>query len=179
MATEATKTSPSISQSNGEFTSDIPWKNLEPDCLVICCSDHRFEEQTRDFLHHLGYERPHMLQMPSGPTMALPLVSAFGFLSKAIDKIIEKIVELKHVKAIICISHHDCGAYKVGNVHLVDTAVERLVGRSVVDLQRKHLADAARRIKLSVRNAGVRAFFAGITGEGDKARVTFLEVPVK
>lgn len=170
---------PETAHQERKFTSDIPWLDLEPDCLVICCSDHRFEKQTREFLKHLGYERPHMLQVPSGPVMTLPLVSAFGFLSKATDKIVEKIVELKKVRTVICIGHHDCGAYKVGSVHLVNIAVRHVTGNSVEELQHEHLSQAARRIKLAVRGADVRAFFAGITGAGEKARVEFKEVPVK
>ncbi len=164
---------------NITFTSPIPWRDLEPDCLVICCSDHRFEQQTRDLLTHLGYERPHMLQIPSGPVLTLPLVSAFGFLSKAIDKIVEKIIELKKVKEIVCIGHKDCGAYKAGQVHLVDLVVKRLTGGSVEELQHSHLAQAARRIKQTTRNANVRAFYANTVGEGDAARVSFEEIPVK
>ncbi len=164
---------------NTKFASSSPWLDLEPDCLVICCSDHRFEKQTREFLKHLGYERPHMLQVPSGPVMTLPLVSAFGFLSKATDKIVEKIVELKKVRTVICIGHHDCGAYKAGNVHLVNVVIKRVTGNSVEKLQHEHLSQAARRIKLAVRGADVRAYFAGVSGEGEKARVEFEEVPVK
>lgn len=164
---------------SGPFVSEIPWRNLEPDCLVICCSDHRFEQQTRDLLKHLGYERPHMLQLPSGPVMTLPLAAAFNFLSKAVDKIVEKIVELKKVRTIVCIGHHDCGAYKAGNIHLVNIAVKRVTGESVEGLQHEHLANAARRIKLAIRGANVRAFFAGVVEEGDNARVRFEEIPVR
>lgn len=166
-------------KSNGPFVSEIPWRNLEPDCLVICCSDHRFEQQTRDLLKHLGYERPHMLQLPSGPVMTLPLAAAFNFLSKAVDKIVEKIVELKKVRTIICIGHHDCGAYKAGHVHLVNVMVKSVTGQTIENLQHEHLAQAARRIKIASRDANVRAFFAGITGNGDAARVSFEEIPVK
>lgn len=165
--------------SNVKFTSQIPWRNAEPDCLVICCSDHRFEQQTRDFLKHLGFERPHMLQVPSGPVLTLPLTSAFGFLSKAVDKIVDKIIELKKPKTIICIGHQDCGAYKAGHVHLVDVAVKKLTGDSVAELQHSHLAQAAKRIKLAAHGATVRSFFAGIVGEREAARVSFEEVLVE
>jgi carbonic anhydrase len=168
-----------LGTSTTAFVSSLPWQNLEPDCLVICCSDHRFEPQTRELLKHLGFQRPHMLQIPSGPVLTLPLASAFNFLSKAVDKIVEKIVELKKVRTIICIGHHDCGAYKAGNIHLVNLAIKRLTGESVEGLQHEHLASAARRIKLSVRDANVRAFFAAVSGEGDGARVRFEEIPVK
>ena len=164
---------------NGPFVSDVPWNNLEPDCLVICCSDHRFEAQTRQLLQHLGFKRPHMLQVPSGPVLMLPLASAFNFLSNVIDKIVDKIVELQNVRTIICIGHHDCGAYKAGKVHLVNVVLKRITGGSVEELQHTHLAQAARRIKQTSRDVTVRAFFAAVVGEGPNSRVRFEEIPVK
>jgi carbonic anhydrase len=159
----------------GDFVSNIPFENAEPDCLAVCCSDHRFERQTRELLEHLGYSRPHVLQVPSGPVLSLPLASVFNFLSKAMDKIIEKIVELKRVNTVVCVGHSDCGAYKAGKVHLVDAAVKELTGKDVAQLQHEHLAKAARRIKLAIPSASVRAFFARVDGD----MVVFDEIPVK
>ena len=159
----------------GDFLSSIPFENAEPDCLAVCCSDHRFEHQTRDLLKHLGFSRPHVLQVPSGPVLSLPLASVFNFLSKAMDKIIEKIVELKRVHNVVCVGHADCGAYKTGKIHLVDAAVKSLTGRDVVQLQHEHLAKAARRIKLAIPSATVRAFYARTEGD----MVVFEEIPVK
>ena len=167
-------------RSQGNFVSEIPWYNEEPDCFVICCSDHRFEQQVRDLIRHLGFERPHIVQVPSGVTLTLPLTSSFGFLSKAIDKVIDGVIEMKKVKTMICIGHQDCGAYKMtGKNSLINTVVRYATGKSVVELQHKHLSQAAHRIRLSFHVLKVRVFFASVVGEGEKRHVEFEEIPAK
>jgi hypothetical protein len=161
------------------FVSDIPWQDDRPDCLVVCCSDHRFEAQTRDMVRHLNFSRPHVLQIPSGAALTLPLASAFNFLSKALDKIIERVVEMKQIREVILVGHQDCGAYKTERVPLIDTMVKRLTGKSVLDLQREHLGQAARRIKTGIRDVNVRTFFADVVGDGAERRVRFVEIPSK
>jgi carbonic anhydrase len=158
------------------FTSELAWQDGPPDCLVVCCSDHRFERQVRDLVLHLNFKQPHILQFPSGAVLTLPLTSAFNFVSKAVDKIVERVVEMKQVREIILVGHHDCGAYKAERIPLIAAAVKRLSGKSVHDLQRDHLAQAARRIHLGIRGVRVRAFFADVVGEGDRQRVRFVEV---
>ena len=159
------------------YVSEIPWQDDRPDCLIVCCSDHRFERQTRDLARHLNFKQPHVLQIPSGAVLSLPLAAAFNFLSKAADKIIERVVEMKHVQEVVLVGHHDCGAYKAERNPLVNDVVRRLTGKTVHDLQRQHLAQAARRIHLGRRGVQVRAFFADV--EGDPPRVRFSEVPAR
>src|SRR5262249_7617409 len=124
----------------GAFVSAIPWGDTAPDCLIVSCSDHRFEQQVRDLAHHLNFSYPHVLQVPSGAVLSLPLAAAFNFLSKAVDKIIERIVDAKQVREIILVAHEDCGAYKSERMSLVETAVKRFMGKSVIELQQDHLA---------------------------------------
>ncbi|MBI2149171.1 MAG: hypothetical protein HYU27_01015 [Acidobacteria bacterium] len=161
------------------FISEIPWQDGQPDCLVVCCSDHRFERQVRDLALHLNFKRPHVLQVPSGAVLSLPLAAAFNFLSKAVDKIIERVVEMKHVGDVILVGHDDCGAYKAERVPLVANIVKRFTGKSLHDLQREHLAQAAHRLHMGMRGVKVRPFFADVVGEGEGRRVRFVEVPVK
>jgi carbonic anhydrase len=165
-----------VQQQPETFTSTLAWQNAEPDCLVICCSDHRFEQQTRDLAHHLNFKNPHVLQMPSGAVLTLPLATAINFLSKATDRIIERIVEMKRVKDIILVGHHDCGAYKVERVSLINTVIKQFTGKTIHDLQREHLAQAARRLHLGLRGVRVRAFFADVVTDGNESRVRFEEV---
>ena len=160
------------------FVSDIPWQDDQPDCLIVCCSDHRFEQQTRELARNLDFKRPHVLQVPSGAVLTLPLAAAFNFLSKAVDKIIERVVDAKDVREIILVAHEDCGAYKIEKMSLVASALKRFTGKSVKDLQHDHLAQAARRLRLGVRGVHVRAFMASVVDEGEEKRVRFEENPV-
>src|SRR5215468_6634878 len=113
------------------FVSEIPWENTEPDCLFVCCSDHRFERQIRDLARLLNFRNPHVLQVPSGAVLSLPLAAAFNFLSKAVDKIIERVVVAKQVRDIVLVGHEDCGAYKIERMSLVATALKRFTGKTV------------------------------------------------
>ena len=162
---------------DGGFVSDTPWEDGPPDCLMICCSDHRFERQSRDLALHLNFKRPHILQVPSGAVLSLPLASLFNFLSKATDRIIERVVETKQVKEILLVGHDDCGAYKTERIPLLSDLVKRFSGKSLHDLQHEHLAQAAHRINLGIRGVRTRAFFAEVVGERDRRRVRFVEVP--
>jgi hypothetical protein len=168
---------PALESAVEGFVSDSPWQDIRPDCLVVCCSDHRFEAQTRDLVRHLNFSQPHVLQIPSGAALTLPLASAFNFLSKALDKIIERVVEMKQIQEVILVGHQDCGAYKTERVPLIATMVKRLTGKSVQDIQRDHLGQAARRIRTGIRDVNVRAFFADVVGEGSERRVRFVEIP--
>lgn len=177
--TQADEAAATAAPEKGPFVSAAKWTDGEPDCLVICCSDHRFEQQTRDLARHLGFSAPHVIQLPSGPALTLPLVSSFGFLSKAADKILEMTAEMKHAKTVICVAHSGCGAYKaIGENRLLSVAVRRITGHSIRDLQREHLVKAARRIKSVTKAATVRAFFADVVGaDGDEKKVKFTEIP--
>jgi carbonic anhydrase len=168
--------SPQTEPLTESFISQIPWQDTEPDCLIVCCSDHRFEQQTRDLALHLKFKRPHVLQIPSGAVLSLPLASTFNFLSKATDRIIERIVEMKRVRDIVLVAHHDCGAYKIEKVPLLNTLIKRYTGKTIHDLQCDHLAQAARRLRLGLRGVRVRAFFADVVNDTGQQRVRFVEV---
>ncbi len=162
------------------FMAQAPWLDAEPDCLVVSCSDHRFEQQNRELARHLGFPKPHVVQLPGGAALTLPLVSVIGFLSKAVDKIIERVVEMKNVKTIICISHVGCGAYKTdGRSPLMGGIVKQLTGKTVAQVQQEHIASAARRIKMAIPGTRVRSFFADVVTEGDIKRVKYEEIPVR
>lgn len=159
------------------YISPASWVDGAPDCLVVCCSDHRFERHIRSLVEHLGFRRPHVLQFPSGAALSLPLVSAFNFISKAVDKIIERVVEIKHVQDVVLVAHEDCGAYKAERVPLVTTMLKRVTGKTVSDIQREHLAQAGRRITLGLRGGvRVRSFYAEVQGPAEDRRVRFVEV---
>src|SRR5262245_30490813 len=159
------------------FSSQIPWEDSEPDCLIVCCSDHRFERQTRDLASHLNFKKPHVLQFPSGAVLSLPLISSINFLSKAADRLIERVVEMKRVRDIILVAHHDCGAYKAERVPLLNNLIQRYTGKTIHDLQREHLMQAARRLRLGLRGVRVRAFFADVASAENQQLVRFTEVP--
>ena len=166
-------------QSASSFVSDIPWQNDEPDCLVVSCSDHRFERQTRDLAIHLNFKQPHVLQLPSGAVLSLPLAATINFLSKAVDRIIERVVSMKSVKEIILVAHDDCGAYKADRVPLLNTVIKQYTGKTIPDLQREHLSQTAHRLRIGLRGVRVRAFFADVVSENNEPRVRFTELPVK
>ena len=169
-----------MTQNGKEFRSIIPWVSTAADCIVLSCSDHRFEKQIEELITHLGFKYPHIIQFPSGPAAAIPLISAFGFLAKAIDKLMEKAMELTHVKTIICVAHEDCGGYKAGNIKLLDYSVRKLSGKSVQEIQIDHLQKAASRFEKTLHGMEVMAFFAGVTEEQEnKQLVVFKEVPIE
>lgn len=160
------------------FTSPVPWRDTPADCLVIACSDQRFQPQTGDFVRRLGFDNPHVIQFPAGLAAAHPLISAFGFLSKAVDKLLEKAIEATGAREILCIAHEDCAAYRLENVKFLDTTLRKVSGKSVRDLQIDHLRKAARRLQLSLRGTTVRTFFADLDETGAEPRVTFKEIPL-
>lgn len=169
---------PVATDQKGDFVSPTPFVDANPDCLVICCSDHRYEQQSRDLARHLGFKHPHVVQFPAGATMTLPLVSAFGFMSKAADKIVEGVVDMKHLETVICVGHSECGAYKAAKHPLIGTAL-KFAGKTVVELQHSHLAQSAKRMRQVLRDVKVRAFFADVVSEGGTKKVKFEEIPVK
>jgi len=159
------------------FTSSIPFEvHAESDCLVICCSDHRFQQQNIEFLRALGYRSPEVLQFPSGVSLAHSMVASVNFLSKAVEKLIDKAVELTGVDTVVCIAHEDCGGYKAGRVRLIGKLTQRMSGKSVEEIQHDHLVDAVSFLQRYLRKVRVRAFFADIVdGEGGP-RVSYREV---
>ena len=160
------------------FTSAIAYRDEPADCVVITCSDQRFRLQTLELVRHLGYSNPQLIQIPGGVVVSLPLIAAFGFLSKAVDRIVEKALEVTGVQNVICVAHEDCSGYRAENVRFLDTAVRRVTGGSIRDTQITHLRKAARRLQLGLRGMSVRAFFADVSDGHAEARITFKEIDI-
>lgn len=162
------------------FVSSTPFEDTQPDCLVVCCSDHRFEQQSRELARNIGFTAPHVVQVPSGSVLTLPLATTLGFISKALDRIIERVVAMKHPKTVILIGHHDCGAYKeeTGKHPLVESVLKHVVKKTVPELQQEHLAQAAKRLKLALGTTPVRAFYASVIEDLGIKKVQFTEVTV-
>jgi hypothetical protein len=156
------------------FTSSVEYRDRPADCVVIACSDQRFRLQTLELVRHLGFSNPQLIQIPGGLVVSLPLLAASGFLSKAVDRIVEKALEVSGVETVICVAHEDCGGYRAENVRFLDTAVRRLTGGSIRETQITHLRKAARRLQLGLRQTTVRAFFADVA----EPRVTFREIDI-
>lgn len=159
------------------FTSDVPWENLPADVVVVCCSDQRFGRQNRQFLRALGFKSPHFIQIPSGLAVFHSLVAATGFLSKGMNLLLDKAIDLTGVKDVICIAHHDCGGYKVGRFEIVGKVTRRLAGVDIRHVQVEHLHKAARDIQRRMGNdTNVRAFYSDVVGREGDQRVKFTEI---
>jgi hypothetical protein len=156
------------------FTSSVEYRDRPADCVVVACSDQRFRLQTLELVRHLGFSNPQLIQIPGGLVVSLPLLAASGFLSKAVDRIVEKALEVSGVETVICVAHEDCGGYRAENVKFLDKAVRRLTGGSIRETQITHLRKAARRLQLGLRQTTVRAFFADVT----EPRITFREIDI-
>ncbi|TSC82720.1 MAG: hypothetical protein G01um101420_78 [Parcubacteria group bacterium Gr01-1014_20] len=159
------------------YTSSIPWVNAKADCLVVSCSDHRFEDQTREFLiHGLGFQNPHVLQWPSGVTIASGLAVLTGSLPKAFDLLFQKALRITHATTLILVAHEDCGAYKDDD--LVNRVARRFTGKSVREIQIMHLQDAVTALRPTLRGVIVRGFYADVIPGTEGEHVNFKEVSV-
>ncbi len=153
---EATKEHPDVDV----FTSTLPFVDRPADCIVIACSDHRFRVQIDELIEHLGFKVPHFIKFPAGPVLALPLVASMGFLTKAVDALLEKAIDAASVKHVVCITHDGCSAYRSGK--LLSMVSSQLTGRSMRDLQTLHLRKTAGRLEKAFRGIDVKAFIAEV-----------------
>jgi carbonic anhydrase len=160
------------------FTSTHLWVDDNADCMVVTCSDHRFLTHYREFVSHLGFKSPHTISVPGGIALTDPIAAVAGFLSKAADQLIEKVVRGKHITQIICIAHQDCGAYKAGTLHVVDALVRQAAGKSVRDFQIGHLKKSAKRLSMLAPGVKARLFLAEVVKGDEGNRVHFIEVEV-
>ena len=159
------------------YTSPIPWVNAKADCLVVSCSDHRFEDQTREFLiHGLGFQNPHVLQWPSGVTIASGLAVLTGSLPKAFDLLFQKALKVTHATNLILVAHEDCGAYKDGD--LVNRIARRFTGKSVREIHIMHIQDAVIALRPTLRGVTVRGFYADVIQGNEGEHVNFKEISV-
>lgn len=158
------------------FASTIPWEDQTADCLVICCSDHRFRSQNIEFIKRLGYRCPHVISLPSGVGIAHGRAAASEFLPKAVKRLLAKAAELTGASDLICIAHEDCGGYRSGRVKLIGKVSRRLTHKSIGEIQREHLQAAARSIRHSLPDTNVRTFYAELFEEGGETRVRYKEI---
>lgn len=164
MATQLAQTSQEHSDVD-VFTSTLPFIDRPADCIVIACSDHRFRVQIDELIEYLGFKVPHFIKFPAGPVLAHPLVASMGFLTKAVDALLEKAIEAAGVKHVICITHEGCSAYRSGK--LLGIVTNQLTGKSMRDLQEQHLRKTASRLERAFRGIDVKAFIAEV--ENDNA----------
>ena len=156
------------------YTSDVEWENLPADVVVICCSDQRFGRQNRQFLRALGYDNPHFIQVPSGLAVFHGLAAVSGFLPKAMERLLEKAIDLTQVKEVICIAHHDCGGYKLGRIEVLGKLTRRLAGLDIKDVQEEHLIKAARELQTRLgSDVTIRAFYADVVGPEGSQKVNY------
>jgi len=166
-----------VAPASAGYTSSIPWKDTEADCVVICCSDSRFEQQNEDFVKSLGFSQPHFMQVPSGVAVFASLVAAAGFLHKGMGLLLKKAIELTGVRTVICIGHDDCGGYRAGKLRIVQAVARRLADKPVREIQHDHLRKAGRTIARQLgRNIEVRAFYADLVRGDAGAHVKYVHV---
>jgi len=159
------------------YTSTVPWENEAADCVVICCSDHRFEKQNEEFVKALGFAHPHFMQIPSGVAVFASLVAAANFLHKGMGLLLKKAIDLTEVETVICIGHEDCGGYKAGKYQIVQAVSRRLAGKPVRDIQHDHLRKAGKTISRQFGgNVEVRVFYSDVVQEPDGEHVKFVHV---
>ena len=158
-----------------DYTSQVPFDDTPADCIVICCSDPRFEEPTEDFVRNaLGFRQPHCIQVPSGPAVFSPSIALKGFLPKSMNALLDKAVELTQAPTILIVGHRDCGGYKAGRHEIVRRVGRRFAGKDTTTIQHDHLQEVGRAIH---RHLGgrveVRAFYADLVDEDESRRVRF------
>jgi hypothetical protein len=158
-------------------TSTIPWTDTPADCVVICCSDSRFERQNEDFVKSLGFSQPHFMQVPSGVAVFASLVAAAGFLHKGMGLLLKKAIELTGVETVICIGHEDCGSYQAGKFRIVQAVTRRLADKPLREIQHDHLRKAGRTIARQLgRRIEVRVFYADLVRDDGGAHVKYVHV---
>ena len=159
------------------FVSSVNWENTSADCVVICCSDPRFEKQNENFVQTLGFSQPHFIQIPSGLAVFTALVAVSGFLHKGMQLLLKKAIELTEVKTVICIGHEDCGGYRAGRTNIVQTVSRRFSHRSVRELQLDHLQKSGRTVSRQLgRDVSVRVFYADVVNLEGVQRVKYTEL---
>lgn len=159
------------------YLSSIPWVDEAADCVVICCSDPRFEKQNEEFVKALGFSQPHFIQVPSGVAVFASLVAAANFLHKGMGLLLRKAIDLTGVETVICIGHEDCGGYKSGKYEIVQAVSRRLAGKPVREIQHDHLQKAGSTISRQFGgNVEVRVFYGDVVQEQEGERVKFVHV---
>ena len=159
------------------YTSRIPWADTPADCVVVCCSDPRFEKQNEDFVRALGFSQPHFMQIPSGVAVFASLVAAAGFLHKGMGLLLKKAIDLTGVDTVICIGHEDCGGYRAGKYDIVQAVSKRLARKPVREIQHDHLRKAGKTISRQLGDAvEIRVFYADLVQRRGADNVNYVHV---
>jgi len=159
------------------YTSPIPWTDVPADCVVVCCSDPRFEQQNEDFVRSLAFSQPQFIQVPAGVAVFTSLIAAAGFLHKGMGLLLRKAIDLTGVDTVLCIGHEDCGAYRAGNYEIVQAFTRRMAKKPIEEVQKDHLARAGRTISRGLGgNVEVRAYYAELTRDSKGGQVSFSHV---
>jgi carbonic anhydrase len=141
---------------------------------VASCSDHRFEQQNREFLRGLGFRRPHIIQNPSGVAVYTS-AAATDSLPEGMGLLLGKAMELTGARHVVFLGHAECGGYTSGAVELVRNAGAS--ERPVRDVQIDHLENAGRTISERLgEGVEVSVYYADVGGEADARRVRYASV---
>lgn len=167
----------SETQADTGYTSTIPWTDAPADCVVICCSDPRFEKQHEEFVGTLGFSQPHFIQVPSGAAVLASAVAAADSLPEAMGLLLNKAIDLTRVRTVICIGHEDCGGYRAGKVEIVQAAAEPSSRKSIREIQHDHLREAGREVARRLgADVEVRVYYADVVRGPGADRVRFVDV---
>jgi hypothetical protein len=166
-----------VEKSDDGYTATIPWTDTPADCVVVCCSDPRFEKQNEEFVKSQGFSQPHFMQIPSGVAVFASLVAAAGFLHKGMGLLLKKAIDLTGVDTVVCIGHEDCGGYKAGKYEIVQAVTKRLAAKPIREIQHDHLEKAGRTISRRLGgNIEVRVYYADVVRASDGDRVKYVHV---
>lgn len=158
----------------GEFTSAIPYTGDWGEELIIYCSDPRYREQTHDLLRHLGIVNPAVITIPAGVAPLLPLV---GFAHELIKGLVDLLFSKHRPKRIVVVAHQECAGYGSAKHPILRLALQQATGRTVEDLQCKHLQEAKGTLRTWFPGVAVVTYFAQVKDGPDGSRqVVFTEV---
>jgi len=100
--------------------------NGSVDAIVLCCSDHRLEQAHRGKLLAQGLSVCHVIQVPGGPlALSKSLASYHAHQTDAVMDWLRKALELTSARTVVCISHDDCGAYRMGKIDFLSSHARR------------------------------------------------------
>jgi hypothetical protein len=144
------------------FVSLVPYTGRRGDTLVIYCTDPRFRKQTHEFLTtFLGVEDPFVVNIPGGPAALIPIV---GFAHKALKAGVDAVVGKS--KRVVLIAHQDCAAYSAEH-KVLSRLVTAALGADIVQLQSRHLKEAADLLRTWYPHVTIECFIARVVSEAE------------
>lgn len=170
----------SVNIARDGFTAPTRFHPEPADVLVVCCSSEKFELQNQELVAALGYQMPHMIQVPGGPASLYGLAAFKGFLSKAMGMFVDKAIELIGVNKVIIIAHEDCGAYKSGPTMVLGQLTKRLTGQGMKETQLEHLRKAARELQHRLGHGyELKAYYGNIVEVSKERKIHFEPVNIE